>query len=129
MAILSGLAYIPIAYGVPEGDAKNAKVVNTGLLNWAASSFYLLDPTQNNQLLTMQSIQSVFIDNYNSTGTTWITVAGTGHIVRVAPKSQAWLPLLAGDRPVLTIQNSSANGNSQLWLCNVPAIGGTWTLP
>jgi hypothetical protein len=129
MAILTGLAYIPIAYGIPEGDSRNAKVVNTGLLNWTTAALYILDPTQNNQMLEMQSIQSVFVDNYNSTGTTWITVSGTGHIVRVAPKSQAWLPLLASDRPVLTIQNASGNGTSQIWLSNVPALGGTWTLP
>lgn len=129
MAILTGLAFIPIAFGVPEGEAKNAKVVNTGILNWATAATYLLDPTQNNQLLEMQSIQSVFVDNYLSTGQTIISVSGTGHIVRVAPKSQAWLPLMAGDRPVLTIQNVSGNGSSQLWISNTPAVGGSWTLP
>src|SRR4051812_16288001 len=129
MAILTGLAFIPIAYGVPENDNRNAKVVNTGILSWTASGSYLLDPTQNNQLLEMQSIQSIFVDNYATSGTTIITVAGTGHVIRVAPKSQAWLPLLAGDRPVLTIQNTSGNGNSQIWLANVPAVGGVWSLP
>lgn len=129
MAILTGLAYIPIAYGVPDGDNRQSKCVNTGILNWAAAASYLLDPTQNLQMLEMQSIQSVFVDNYNSTGTLIISVSGTGHILRVAPKAQAWLSILAGDRPVLTISNSSGNGSSQLWLTNVPAVGGTWTLP
>lgn len=129
MAILTGLAFVPIAYGVPDGDSKQAKCVNTGFLNWATANSYLLDPTQNNQLLEMQSIQSLFIDNYATTGTTIITVSGTGHVIRVAPKSQAWMPLLASDRPVLTIQNTSGNGQSQIWLANVPAVGGTWTLP
>src|SRR4051794_446640 len=113
MAILTGLAFMPIAYGVPNGDSREAKVVNTGILSWTVTSSYLLDPTQNNQLLEMQSIQSIFVDNYNTTGNTIITVSGTGHIIRVAPKTQAWLPLLAGDRPVLTIANLSGNGNSQ----------------
>ena len=132
MPILNGLAYQPIAFGVPENDpgsASSAKSINTGLLTWSGNNTYTLDPTQSNQLLEVQNVQSVFIDNYNTTGTTIITVAGSGHIIRVPPKSQAFMPLIAGDRPVLSIQNTSNNGSSQIWLLNIPALGGVWTLP
>lgn len=128
MAIISGLAFQPIAFDVPDGDA-SAKTVNTGVLSWTAANQYTVDPTQNLQLLEMQNIQSIFVDNYLTTGTTLITVAGTGHIIRVPPKSQCFLPLICSDRPVLTISNTSGNGTTQAWLLNIPALGVVWTLP
>jgi hypothetical protein len=129
MAILTGLAYQPIAYGLPSGDGPQAKVVNTGILNWAVNTIYVLDPTQNNQIREMQNIQSVFVDNALSTGVTTIQVGSTGHIIRVPPKTQGNFPLLAFDWPVLTISNISSNGTTQIWLTNFPSLGGTWTLP
>lgn len=129
MPVLSGLAFQPIAFGVPEGDSKNAKAVNTGLLVWTGGvSSYTLDPTQSNQLLEMQSIQSVFVDNYN-TGTLLISVSGSMQVLRVPPKSQAYLPIIAGDRPVLTFTNVGNNGYSQAWLLNVPAGPSVWAIP
>jgi hypothetical protein len=78
--------------------------------------------------LEVQNIQSIFIDNYN-TGTLIITVSGSGQVLRVPPKSQAFLPLIAGDRPVLTFTNVGANGSSQAWLMNIPALGVIWSVP
>jgi hypothetical protein len=115
MPILANLAYQPIAFDVPNGHNKEAKSVNTGPLLWAGNTQYTLDPTQSNQLLEMQNIQSVFIDNSQTTGTTLITVATTGHTVRVPPLSQGFFPLIAGDRPVIVITNTSGNGSSQAW--------------
>jgi hypothetical protein len=130
MPILSNLAYQPIAFDVPSGHSREAKAVNTGVMLWTGGNQnYTLDPTQSNQLLEIQNIQSVFIDNYNTTGTTVITVATTGHIIRVPPRAQAFMPLIAGDRPVIQISNTSGNGNSQVWLMNIPALGVVWTLP
>ena len=128
MPVLSGLAYNVIAFDVPNGDNGQAKAVNTGLMSWTAASSYILDPTQNNQLLEMQNIQSVFIDNYN-TGTLIVSVNGTGHIIRIPPKSQAFMPLLCSDRPIITFSNSGANGSSQAWLMNIPALGVVWAIP
>lgn len=129
MPVLSGLAYIPIAYDVPNGDQSQAKAVTTGTLVWTGGvSSYTLDPTQSNQLLEMQNIQSVFVDNYN-TGTLLISVSGTGQVLRIPPKSQAFLPLIAGDRPILTFTNVGNNGTSQAWLLNYPALGVVWALP
>lgn len=128
MAILSGLAYFPIGYGVPNGDQAQAKAIYTGPLSWTAAATYTLDPTQSNQLLEVQNIQAIFVDNYN-TGTLIVTVAGSGQVLRIPPKSQAFLPLLAGDRPVITFSNAGANGSSQAWLMNIPASGVVWTLP
>jgi hypothetical protein len=128
MAILSNLAYQPIAYGVPNNDAAEAKSLYTGPLDWSANVTYTLDPTQSNQQLEMQNIQSVFIDN-PGTGTLTITVTGTWQILRVPPKSQAFLPLIASDRPVVTFANTSGNGSSQVWLLNIPVSGLMWTLP
>lgn len=127
MPILNGLAYQPIAFDVPSGIIQ-AKSVNTGLLSWVGQSLYTLDPSISNQLLEMQNIQSIFLDNYN-TGTTIITVLTTGHIIRVPPKSQCFMPLIAGDRPVITFSNTGGNGSSQAWLMNIPALGVVWNLP
>lgn len=130
MPVLANLAYQPIAFDVPCGENRNAKSVNTGVMVWTGgNTLYVLDPTQNNQLLEMQNIQSVFCDNYNSTGTMLVTVATTGHIIRVPPKSQCFMPLICGDRPVIQFSNSSGNGNSQAWLMNIPALGVVWSLP
>lgn len=128
MPILANLAFTPIAFGVPNEDNTHAKGVNSGPLNWAAASNYTLDPTQSNQMIEMQNIQSVFIDN-NNTGTLVITVAGTGHTLRIPPKSQAFMPLIAGDRPVISFTNTGGVGQSQVWLLNIPALGVVWTLP
>lgn len=128
MPVLANLAYQPIAFNVPEGD-RAAKSVNTGPLVWTAGSVYTLDPTQNNQLLELQNIQSIFVDNYDTTGITIVQVLTTGHKIRIPGKSQAFLPLIAGDRPVISITNSSGNGSSQAWLLNIPALGVVWTLP
>lgn len=128
LPILANLAYQPIAYDVPGEDQAQAKAINTGPLSWTAAGAYTLDPTQSNQLLEVQNIQSIFVDNYN-TGTLIITVGGSGQVLRVPPKSQAFLPLIAGDRPVLTFANAGANGSSQAWLMNVPALGVVWQLP
>jgi hypothetical protein len=130
MPILSNLAFQPIAFDVPAGHSREAKSVNTGAMSWTGGNTqYTLDPTQNNQLLEMQNIQSIFVDNYNTSGTTTITVATTGHIIRVPPKSQCFMPLIAGDRPVILIGNTSGNGSTQAWLLNIPALGVVWTLP
>lgn len=129
MAILNGLAFQPIAFDVPGQSPTTAKSVNTGVLSWLSANQYIVDPTTSNQLLEMQNIQSVFVDNYNTSGTTLITVAGTGHIIRVAPKSQCFMPLIASDRPVITITNTSGNGTSQVWILNIPALGVIWSLP
>lgn len=129
MAILTGLAFQPIAFDVPGGDPTSAKAVNLGILSWQAATQYIIDPTQNNQLLEMQNIQSIFVDNYLTTATTTITVAGTGHVIRVNGKSQCFMPLIASDRPVITITNAGGAGTSQVWLLNIPALGVIWTLP
>jgi hypothetical protein len=132
MAILKGLAYQPIAFQVPDSEPDTlgaAKAVNSGILDWTATGIYILDPTQSNRMLGMQNIQSVFVDNYNTTGTTILTIPSTGHIIRIPPKAQAYLPLIASDRPVVQITNSSSNGTSQVWLLNIPALGVVWTLP
>lgn len=126
--VLSGLAYQAIAFDVPDGDSRFAKSVNTGILNWANGPF-VLDPTQSNQLLEMQNIQSVFVDNYSTTGTLIIQVASTGHLIRIPPKSQAFMPLICGDRPVITFTNTTGNGTSQAWLLNIPALGVVWNIP
>jgi hypothetical protein len=128
MPILANLAYQPIAFDVPNGHNKEAKSVNTGPLLWAGNTQYTLDPTQSNQLLEMQNIQSVFIDNSQTTGTTLITVATTGHTVRVPPLSQGFFPLIAGDRPVIVITNTSGNGSSQAWILNIPALPDVWSV-
>lgn len=127
MPVLSGLAYQPIAFDVPAG-VNQAKSVNTGQMSWTAATSYTLDPTTSNQLLEVQNVQSIFVDNYN-TGTLTITVATTGHIIRIPPKTQAYLPLICGDRPVLIFSNTGGNGYSQAWLMNIPALGVLWTVP
>lgn len=129
MPTLNNLAFQPIAFDVPCQDPANAKSIATGILDWTVNPSYALDPTQSNQLLEVQNIQSVFVDNYLSTGTLIITVSGTGHIIRIPPKSQAFLPLICSDRPVLTFSNSSGNGQSQAWILNILASGVVWTLP
>lgn len=97
-------------------------------MSWTAATSYTLDPTTSNQLLEVQNVQSIFVDNYN-TGTLTITVATTGHIIRIPPKTQAYLPLICGDRPVLIFSNTGGNGYSQAWLMNIPALGVLWTVP
>lgn len=130
MAVLNGLAYTPIAFDVPtpeKGQPGPAKSIGTGPLDWTAAALYILDPTQSNQLLEVQNIQSLFIDNASTTGTTTITVAGTGHVLRIPPQSQGFLPLIAGDRPVIQIANASGDGSSQVWLLNIPVLGVLWS--
>lgn len=126
---LSGLAYTPIAFDIPNSDNREAKCVNLGPLNWTGSQAYVtnyvFDPTQSNQLLDMQNIQSIFVDN-NVDGPTFITISGTNQLLRVPARSQAYLPILAGDRPIITIFSSVTAGITQVWVLNTPTTGAVW---
>jgi hypothetical protein len=124
---LANLAYQPIAFGVC--NPAQAKGISSGPLDWTAATSYTLDPTQSNQLLEVRRIQSVFIDNSSSTGTTTVTIAGTYHVLRVAPNSQAYLPIVASDRPVFLIENASGDGSTRIVLLNVPLLAGLWRTP
>ena len=134
--ILSGLAYQRIAFDVPSSDSSAAKSVGTGVMDFSVNSAWTLDPTQSNQLLEVQNIQSIFVDNYANTGTLTITVAGSGHVIRIPPKSQAFMPLLCGDRPVISFSNYAsgtttpqASGKAQCCIQNFPALGVIWQIP
>lgn len=88
----------------------------------------IFDPTQSNQLLEVKNIQGIFVDNYNSSATLVITVIGTGQVLRVPTKAQAFLPLIASDRPVLQFENTDTAAKSQAWILNVPTSPLIWTL-
>lgn len=124
MSILSGLAYQAIAFDVP---CSGAKAVATGPMLFDSTHLsYILDPTQSNQLLDVQNIQSIFVDNSGG-GLLTITVSGTGFTLKVPAASQCFMPLICGDRPVVTFA-SDIGGTVQAWLCNTPATGVIWTV-
>jgi hypothetical protein len=122
--ILSGLAFQAIAFDVPTSGAK---CVATGLMLFDASHLsWTLDPTQSNQLLEMQNIQSIYVDNTANQSDLTITVSGTGHRIKVPAFGQGFLPLICGDRPVITFTGGSISGSAQAWLLNTPALGCVW---
>lgn len=123
--ILSQLAFQPVAFDSPENGS--AKAINTGIMNFSKGAV-IFDPTQSNQLLEVKNIQGIFVDNYNSSATLVITVIGTGQVLRVPMKAQAFLPLIASDRPVIQFTCSDNAAAPQAWILNVPTSPLIWTL-
>lgn len=120
---LHNLAAQPIAFDVP---CSGAKAVNSGPLDWTAATTYILDVTQNNQLLDMQNIQSIYVDNLASSGALNILVAGTGQTLQIPAGKHGYLQLLCSDRPIFQFTNTSGNGTSNIWLMNIPVASFIW---
>lgn len=118
------LAYVPIGFGVPHGPTARdgAKSVSTGPLVWPNIQGYLIDLAQNLQLQEVQNLQSVWVDNTAYTAAVSIVISGTNQLIKIPAGAQAWLPVFATERSLITVTvvSPATAGSTSLLFLNIP---------
>jgi hypothetical protein len=109
--------------GMPEGGPRCIPLP----LDFGAVPQYTLDYTNMQQRGFFSMVQSVYVDNSNSTTILAITVQGSQQILKVPPGAQGYFPLLVPNP--IRLQFDSAGGVVvTVILLNFPVAGILWEL-
>lgn len=93
------------------------------LVSGGTTQVDLTIPTTNGIIPT---IQTIFVDNSASSGTLTIQASQTNQVLQVPPLSQAYLPILAPNPPLLTFGAIGGAIAAHIQLMNVPMPIGVW---
>ena len=102
------------------------KSVNLAL-DFSAQTEITVDFTLATMQTVISVVQSVWVDNSQSTVPIEFTVQGTGQVIRVPAGSMAVLPVVAASKPKIVVDSASGLIIPVLFL-NVPLPSAVWSL-
>lgn len=118
----------PVECGTPPGCRIGRRAIHV-LIDFSLGTTYQLDLSQIQSQGQIDSVQTLYIDNSVNTGTITIVMQGpTLQSVTLPPNSQAYLPVLQGNPPVLNFSVASGAPVVNVQLMNFflpPVIWGT----
>ena len=127
--IFSGLAFMPIAWDDgynKKGEPVTTKAIVVPPMTFSASvNSFLVDLTQNNQMLSDERIQTIYIHN-PLTSTLVVTISGTNFVLRIPAGYAYFGTIIAGDRPQITFSSTATSGTALAWILN-SAVFGAYT--
>lgn len=114
-------------------NLKNSAIPSQGprgipmTFDWTVSQSYSCDMSYVTTQKQLEYVQTIFVDNSTNAFAITVKEAMLPQTLTVPPYSQAYLPILSGIQPKLTIASAGATGSTKIVFLNIPVTPSVWS--